>query len=101
MLRLVSILALTASSASAFAPAPSLKHDSSSALQALNRREVAFGLASALIAVPLVGAPSMASAADGGPTAADLQRIKTGYEQIQYLLDNFEQETTGTSDFAV
>jgi hypothetical protein len=94
MLRLVSILALTASSAAAFAPAPSVKHDSS--LQALNRREVAFGLASALIAAPLVGAPSMASAAAGGPTPEDLQRIKTGYEQIQYLLENFEQETTST-----
>ena len=28
------------------------------------------------------------------PTPEELQRIKTGYRQIQYLLDNFEQETT-------
>jgi hypothetical protein len=28
------------------------------------------------------------------PTKEELERIKTGYKQIQYLLDNFEQETT-------
>lgn len=35
-----------------------------------------------------------AVAAGSPPSADDLDRIKHGYEQIQYLLANFEQETT-------
>mmetsp|Transcript_128713 Transcript_128713/g.252101 ORF Transcript_128713/g.252101 Transcript_128713/m.252101 type:complete len:218 (-) Transcript_128713:151-804(-) len=35
-----------------------------------------------------------AVAAGSPPSAEDLNRIKQGYEQIQYLLANFEQETT-------
>merc|ERR1711957_16700 len=35
------------------------------------------------------------SAAEGAaPTTAELDRIRLGYKQITYLLDNFEQETT-------
>jgi Ca2+ transporting ATPase len=30
----------------------------------------------------------------GPPTKEDLDRIRKGYEQVNYLLDNFEQETT-------
>ena len=30
----------------------------------------------------------------GAPTADELARIKQGYGQIKYLLDNFDQETT-------
>lgn len=39
------------------------------------------------------GKPSFA-AAGSPPTAEELGRIKQGYKQIQYLLANFEQETT-------
>jgi len=37
-----------------------------------------------------------ALAADGGapPTAAEIERIRTGYENIRYLLANWEKETT-------
>ncbi|KAL3943599.1 MAG: hypothetical protein SGBAC_002343 [Bacillariaceae sp.] len=35
-----------------------------------------------------------AFAGSGAPTLEELERIRTGYKQIQYLLDNFEQETT-------
>eukprot|EP00522_Entomoneis_paludosa_P010585 CAMPEP_0172450068 /NCGR_PEP_ID=MMETSP1065-20121228/8577_1 /TAXON_ID=265537 /ORGANISM="Amphiprora paludosa, Strain CCMP125" /LENGTH=209 /DNA_ID=CAMNT_0013201837 /DNA_START=33 /DNA_END=662 /DNA_ORIENTATION=+ len=35
-----------------------------------------------------------AGAAASPPTEAELERIRVGYKQIQYLLDNFEQETT-------
>mmetsp|Transcript_31505 Transcript_31505/g.76320 ORF Transcript_31505/g.76320 Transcript_31505/m.76320 type:complete len:158 (+) Transcript_31505:214-687(+) len=46
----------------------------------------AFGLGSSL---------SPAVAAGGTPpTKEELERIKIGYKQIQYLLENFEQETT-------
>lgn len=64
--------------------------------QPLDRREAfataasAFGLSS-LIAQQL---PSVAVAASGGPTPEELERIKVGMKQINYLLDNFDQETT-------
>jgi len=59
-----------------------------------NRREaiskaVAFGAAGLLIQVQ----PSLA-AEGAAPTTAELDRIRLGYKQITYLLDNFEQETT-------
>mmetsp|Transcript_17838 Transcript_17838/g.30335 ORF Transcript_17838/g.30335 Transcript_17838/m.30335 type:complete len:226 (+) Transcript_17838:3-680(+) len=61
-------------------------------LAAVSRRDAllgsAFGLAS------LVAAPQMASAGTEPPSQADIERIKIGYKQIEYLLDNFEQETT-------
>jgi hypothetical protein len=58
-----------------------------------NRREaiskaVAFGAAGLLVQA------QPASAAPGAPTTAELDRIRLGYKQITYLLDNFEQETT-------
>mmetsp|Transcript_27993 Transcript_27993/g.52112 ORF Transcript_27993/g.52112 Transcript_27993/m.52112 type:complete len:231 (-) Transcript_27993:354-1046(-) len=34
------------------------------------------------------------AASNSPPTAEELNRIKVGYEGIQYLLDNFEKETT-------
>lgn len=40
------------------------------------------------------GFPLPAVAAGSPPTEAEIQRIKTGYEGIVYLLNNFEQETT-------
>jgi len=87
MVRFVSLALLVASAAS-FAPAPHQRHQT--AVHAVTRREAAFGLATALIAFP-----TMANAAAGPPTKADLDRLKVGYTQIQYLLDNFEKETTG------
>lgn len=36
----------------------------------------------------------MAAAATKGPTADELKKIKVGYENICYLLDNFDKETT-------
>mmetsp|Transcript_26996 Transcript_26996/g.65522 ORF Transcript_26996/g.65522 Transcript_26996/m.65522 type:complete len:211 (+) Transcript_26996:114-746(+) len=42
----------------------------------------------------IVGAALPASAGSAAPTPEELERIRTGYKQIQYLLDNFEQETT-------
>ena len=39
-----------------------------------------------------------AVAAGSPPSADDLSRIKQGYEKIQYLLANFEQETTVCRD---
>ena len=41
-----------------------------------------------------LGRPMAASAAGGPPTAAELQRIVTGYDQINDLMNNFEQRTT-------
>ena len=37
---------------------------------------------------------ALASSGGGGPTQAELMRIKDGYSQIQYLLSNFDSETT-------
>lgn len=39
-------------------------------------------------------APDMAFAAGAPPTKEELGRIKIGHDQIVYLLNNFEQETT-------
>lgn len=47
-----------------------------------------FGLA------PLMTQGRAALAAGSPPTPEELARIKEGYKQIQYLLANFEQETT-------
>mmetsp|Transcript_20982 Transcript_20982/g.59867 ORF Transcript_20982/g.59867 Transcript_20982/m.59867 type:complete len:199 (+) Transcript_20982:3-599(+) len=58
----------------------------------MSRRQAvstAFGV-SAMIAQSRVAV----AAAGKPPTEEELQRIKTGYYQIQYLLNNFEQETT-------
>jgi hypothetical protein len=38
--------------------------------------------------------PTAATAASGGITDEEKKRIQTGFAQIQYLLDNFDQETT-------
>jgi hypothetical protein len=59
----------------------------------LSRRDAmaaSFGLATSL----LVQTSIPAQAATTGITQEDKERIKTGYKQIIYLLDNFDQETT-------
>ncbi len=60
-------------------------------------RRVAFAKSAATIASiasVTTGNPGFAFAAKSGPTPAELDRIKEGYERMCYLLDNFEQETT-------
>ena len=60
-------------------------------------RRVAFTKSAATfasIASIAVGKPGFAFAAKTPPTADELNRIKTGYERMCYLLENFEQETT-------
>ena len=59
--------------------------------EGLSRREAvaaAFGLAGMVAQAP------MALAGSAPPTPDELERVKVGYKQIQYLLDNFDQETT-------
>lgn len=69
---------------------------------ALSRR-AAFAKAMGAATAPLVVAqtlmlpPSPALAAEG-VTSTDIERIKAGYQQINYLIDNFEQETTVCRD---
>jgi hypothetical protein len=55
-------------------------------------RRVALSAAVGLSAVLGQAQPSFAGTAP--PTKEELERIKIGYKQIQYLLDNFDQETT-------
>jgi hypothetical protein len=68
----------------------------------LSRREVFQGGSTAAAVAAafgvLVAAPPASLAAAGSsalvPTKEELDRIKLGYQQITYLLDNFETETT-------
>jgi hypothetical protein len=60
-------------------------------------RRVAFTKSAATfasIASIAAGNPDFAFAARSPPTEAELARIKTGYERMSYLLENFEKETT-------
>lgn len=52
------------------------------------RKSIAFGLSS------MMAVPGMSMAASTPPTPEELDRIRAGYKQLQYLLANFEQETT-------
>eukprot|EP00563_Minutocellus_polymorphus_P013007 CAMPEP_0181064762 /NCGR_PEP_ID=MMETSP1070-20121207/24369_1 /TAXON_ID=265543 /ORGANISM="Minutocellus polymorphus, Strain NH13" /LENGTH=231 /DNA_ID=CAMNT_0023145089 /DNA_START=19 /DNA_END=714 /DNA_ORIENTATION=+ len=66
--------------------------------EAMDRRSL-FGKVAAVAAVSTgvsvaAGFPLPAFAAGTPPTEAEIQRLKTGYEGIVYLLKNFEQETT-------
>ena len=57
-----------------------------------------FGFATtAALLVQSSAQPAQAAAAEG-INKDDIERIKTGYKQINYLLDNFEQETTVCRD---
>ena len=64
----------------------------------LSRRELASALVSFLWVTTTTTAGSSvsnaATAGSAGPTKDDLLRIQKGYADIQYLLDNFEAETT-------
>lgn len=63
-----------------------------------SRREIFTKTAATFVSVAvatLATNPNAAMAAAGkGPTPEELQRIKTGYERMTYLLDNWEKETT-------
>lgn len=97
---------ITASPSLHCATPPSLRHhdcggsvdpaDNRSA--ASSRREIFTKSAAAFvsIAVGTLGtAPGAAVAAAGkGPSPEELDRIRTGYQRITYLLDNWEKETT-------
>ena len=62
----------------------------------VSRRGLFTKSAAAFVSIASVatGNPGLAFAAKVGPTSAELDRIKVGYERMCYLLDNFEQETT-------
>lgn len=101
-----SILLLTAmaASASAFTSSrlhspPSIHFASTTAVNAaaasssVSRRDV-FGRVCAGAALAFTAAAPPASAASTPPTKEELARIQTGYDKIQYLLANWEKETT-------
>mmetsp|Transcript_18167 Transcript_18167/g.26883 ORF Transcript_18167/g.26883 Transcript_18167/m.26883 type:complete len:206 (-) Transcript_18167:2181-2798(-) len=87
-------LAITATSVSSFALHGTTYAPQVFPLQA-TRREVVFGLSTVSLSL---GLPSVTLAASGPPTPEDLDRIRTGYKQIDYLLKNFEKETTVCRD---
>jgi hypothetical protein len=63
--------------------------------QGISRRDAvatAFGVASTVLLAPTL--PALAEGAGSPPTTADMDRLRLGYKQLEYLLDNFEQETT-------
>jgi hypothetical protein len=64
----------------------------------LSRRDAmatAFGVSFGAVASTVILAPAQPALAAGAPPSeADIERLKTGYKQLEYLLDNFEQETT-------
>jgi len=61
-----------------------------------SRREVFAKSAAAFASIvsATTGNPGWALAAGKGPTPEELDRIKVGHQQIQYLLNNFDKETT-------
>ena len=86
-------LLLVVAPCSAFVPTRSAPQRAATDLSATTDRRVM--LASTLsFAATASWAPS-AHAADTPPTAEELARIKTGYNNIVYLLENWEKETTG------
>ncbi|KAL7550294.1 hypothetical protein ACHAWF_013573 [Thalassiosira exigua] len=98
----IAVLASMASVASAFAPSkvhlPSAPPTSSTAVHAhapASRRDL-FVRSGSAVAAALVGvtAADPALAANAPPTPEELERIKVGYENIQFLLNNWEKETT-------
>jgi hypothetical protein len=58
-----------------------------------SRRQVLVASSATAFAV-LMRDPDITHALEKPPTKSELDRIKVGYEQIQYLLNNFEKETT-------
>jgi hypothetical protein len=102
--RTVLLAAAMASGASAFTASP---HPSNVQIQscssttamhaaATSRRDLfartGTAAATALLTTLAASAPAYAAAAP--PTEAEIDRIRTGYKNIQYLLANWDQETT-------
>mmetsp|Transcript_16302 Transcript_16302/g.36480 ORF Transcript_16302/g.36480 Transcript_16302/m.36480 type:complete len:212 (-) Transcript_16302:182-817(-) len=94
MKSIIFLLPIVAAPCSAFAPArPAPQRAATTDLSATTDRRVM--LASTLsFAAAASWAPPAAHAADKPPTAEELARIRTGYNNIVYLLDNWEKETT-------
>ena len=97
------LLAATASAASAFtanvnlSPVAVAPTASSTAIHAVSSRRDIFTRTTSAVATTLLTAATGASpafAASTPPTKEELERIKKGYENIQYLLNNWEKETT-------
>ncbi|KAL7508136.1 hypothetical protein ACHAXN_005222 [Cyclotella atomus] len=82
----------------AFAPATSrpASIQSSTSLHAIANTNSRRALLTSLATSPLLltSLPSNAAASTAPPTPEELSRIKTGYSNIQYLLANWEKETT-------
>lgn len=74
------------------------RHSTTSLTMSVNGIESGMSRRAALSTVvgisALVGQNQVSFAAGAPPTKEELERIRTGYKQIQYLLENFEQETT-------
>lgn len=87
-------IALGAVACSAFHVEPT--HRISSTVLSMNGEGVSrrVAIASTIGMSAFAGGALPAFAGSGAPTPEELERIRTGYKQIQYLLDNFEQETT-------
>jgi hypothetical protein len=83
-----------APSALAFAPSILEVRSLTALFNRLDRRAFTKSLvpASLGIGLGLQGPPAFAAALP--PTPEELARIRKGYQQIEYLLENFEQETT-------
>ena len=87
-----------ANSLSSLDPRQASQHPASVNSAVQSRREaLAFAVTSTTAAVLTLGDvvhPQPAFAASAGPTKDELDRLKVGYKQIRFLLDNFESETT-------
>ena len=74
------------------------RHSTTSLTMSVNGIESGMSRRAALSTVvgisALIGQNRVSFAAGAPPTKEELERIRTGYKQIQYLLENFEQETT-------
>ena len=75
-----------------------LSHQATSTTATRSRRDALSFMVSSVTTIASLSISSppnaWAASSDGPPTADELNRIKLGYKQIRYLLDNFESETT-------
>lgn len=104
---LLSAAAIMASCAYAFAPqaqvavsstTSSSSSSSTTAMYASSRRDLFIRAGSTALVTLTTStintSPAMAAGATSPPTKEELDRIKVGYDNIKYLLANWEQETT-------
>jgi len=93
---IVLLAAALASGASAFTTntrVSNIHSSSSTAMQAISSRRDFF-TTSTIATTTLLTFNQPAFAANTPPTDEELARIRTGYDNIQYLLNNWEKETT-------